>query len=68
MQTPFMLVYGLEVIVPMEYLVPSLRIVAFTDMDDTSDIHERLEQLVELEDDRFIAGFHHQIQKEQEKA
>jgi transposase InsO family protein len=34
MQTPFKLVYGLEVVVPMEYLVPSLRIVAFTDMDD----------------------------------
>jgi transposase InsO family protein len=27
MQTPFKLVYGLEVVVPMEYLVPSLRIV-----------------------------------------
>ena len=36
MQTPFKLVYGLEVIVPMEYLVPSLRIVSFTDMDATS--------------------------------
>jgi hypothetical protein len=35
-QTPFKLVYGLEVLVPMEYLVPSLRIAAFTDMDDTA--------------------------------
>jgi transposase InsO family protein len=26
MKTPFKLVYGLEVVVPMEYLVPSLRI------------------------------------------
>jgi transposase InsO family protein len=42
MQTPFKLVYGLEDIVPMEYLVPSLIIVAFTDMDDTSIIRERL--------------------------
>jgi transposase InsO family protein len=42
MQTPFKLVYGLEAIVPMEYLVPSLRIVAFTDMDDTSVVQERL--------------------------
>jgi hypothetical protein len=68
MQTPFKLVYGLEVVVPMEYLVPSLKIVAFTDMDDTGTIHERLSQLVELEEDRFIAGFHQQIQKEREKA
>jgi transposase InsO family protein len=55
MQTPFKLVYGLKVVVPMEYLVPSLRIVAFTDMDDTGVVQERLSQLVELEEDRFIA-------------
>jgi hypothetical protein len=55
MQTPFKLVYGLEVVVPMEYLVPSLRIVAFIDMDDTGIVQERLAQLVKLEEDRFIA-------------
>jgi hypothetical protein len=48
-QTPFKLVYGLEVVVPMEYLVPSLRIAAFTDMNDTGASRERLTQLVELE-------------------
>jgi hypothetical protein len=58
------LVYGLEAVVPMEYLVPSLRIAAFTDMDDIGAIHERLAQLVELEEDKFIASFHQQIQKE----
>jgi hypothetical protein len=68
MQTPFKLVYGLEVVVPMEYLVPSLRINSFTDMDDTSAIRERLSQLVELEEDRFVVGFHQQVQKEREKA
>jgi hypothetical protein len=35
----------------MEYLVPSLRIVAFTDMDDTGTVQERLAQLVELEEE-----------------
>jgi hypothetical protein len=64
MQTPFNLVYGLEVVVPMEYLVPSLRIATFTDMDDTGAVHERLAQLVELEEDRFIAGFHQKVHKE----
>jgi hypothetical protein len=58
MQTPFNLVYGLEVVVPMEYVVPSLIIATFTSMDDTSTIQDRLAQLVELEEDRFIAGFH----------
>jgi hypothetical protein len=42
MQTPFKLVYGLKVVVSMEYVVPSLRIVIFTNMDDTSAIKERL--------------------------
>jgi hypothetical protein len=37
-------------------------------MDDTGVIRERLEQLVELEEDRFIAGFHQQVHKEREKA
>jgi hypothetical protein len=42
LQTPFKLVYGLEVVVPMEYLVPSLGIVSFTHMDDTRAVQERL--------------------------
>jgi hypothetical protein len=51
----------------MEYLVPSLRIIAFKDMDDTSTIRESLVQLVKLEEDRFIAIFHQQVQKERER-
>jgi hypothetical protein len=42
MQTPFKLVYGIEFVVPMEYLVPRLRIYSFTYMDDTGDVRERL--------------------------
>ena len=33
-QTPFQLVYGQEVVMPMEYIVLSLRIVEFTKMTD----------------------------------
>jgi len=58
MHTPFKLVYGLEVVVPMEYLVPSLRIASFTGMNDTDADQNMLTQLMELEEDRFIAGFH----------
>jgi hypothetical protein len=68
MQTPFKLVYGLKAVVPMEYLVPSLRIATFIGMDDIGIVQDRLAQLVELEEDRFIVGFHQQVQKEQEKA
>jgi hypothetical protein len=42
MHTPFKLVYGLEAIVPMEYLIPRLRIVAFTYMDEIDVVQERL--------------------------
>jgi hypothetical protein len=68
MKTPFKLFYGLEAVVPMEYLVPSMRIAAFIDMDDTGAVQERLVQLVKLEEDRFIAGFNQHVQKEREKA
>jgi hypothetical protein len=68
MQTPFKLVYHLEFIFPMEYLVSRLIIVSFTDMDGTGAIQEMLTQLVELKEDRFISRFHQQVQKEREKA
>jgi hypothetical protein len=37
-------------------------------MDDSGIVQDRLAQLIELEEDRFIAGFHQQVQKEREKA
>jgi hypothetical protein len=61
MKTPFKLVYGLVEVVPMEYLVPSLRIATFSYMDDTGVVQNMLSQLVELEEDIFIEGFHHQV-------
>jgi len=42
----------------MEYSVPSFIIAAFTNMDDTGAVQDRLAQLMELEEDRFIVGFH----------
>jgi len=67
-QTPFILVYGMEAVMPMEYIVPSLCVAAFTGMADHGALEERLAQLTELEEDRFLAGFHQQVQKEHEKA
>ena len=55
--TPFRLVYGQEAVMPMEYIVPSLRISAFTEMDDPNIMTERLRKILELEEDRFIVGF-----------
>ena len=52
---------------PMEYILPSLIIVQITGMADTDTVHERLAQLLALEEDRFIAGFHQKVQKAREK-
>ena len=57
-QTPFKLVYRKEVVMPMEYIVPSLRITAVTAMDDVEALEERIAQLIQLKEDLFIAGFH----------
>jgi len=42
----------------MEYIVPSLRIEAITGMMDQRAMEERFAQLAELEEERFLAGFH----------
>jgi len=67
-QTPFRLAYGKEVVIPMEFLVSSLCIVAMKDLTDSGAIEERLSKLLILEEDRFVVGFHHQVQKACEKS
>jgi len=62
-QTPFRLVYGQEAVMPLEYVVPSLRVVAFTDMVDPDAIQERLTTIIELDEDQFLEGCHQQVQK-----
>lgn len=62
-QTPFRLVYGTEAVMLMEYIVPSLWIAAITGMSDCKALEERLTQLEELEEERFLSGFHQQVQK-----
>ena len=52
--TPFRMVYGQEAVMPMEYIVPSLRIFSFTEMDDLAIITERLKQILEHEEDRLL--------------
>ena len=57
-QTPFRLVYGKEAIIPMEFIIPSLRIVAKTNLMEENEMHESLEDVMELEEGRFITRFH----------
>ena len=48
----------------MEYIVSSLRIAALTEMIDTDAIDERLMQLIQMEEERFIVGFHQNMEKQ----
>ena len=66
--TAFRLAYGQEVVMPMEYIIPSLKVATLKDMVDEDIVNERLLQLVGLEEDCFIIGFHQQVKKEREKA
>eukprot|EP00253_Pinus_taeda_P012893 PITA_12893 len=58
---PFRLFYGTEVIMPMEYIVPSFRIAVMIGMTDYEASEERLVQMEELEEEQVLAGFHQQV-------
>ena len=47
-ETPFKLVYGQEALMPMEYIVPILRIATMTSISDEGAVEEWLTQLLQL--------------------
>lgn len=50
--------YRQEVVMSMESIVPRLRIAYFKNMEDPDIMEEIMSQLISLEEDKFIAGFH----------
>jgi len=48
---------------PIEYIVPIVWITMLTSMIGHRALVERLLQLDELEEERFLVGFHQQVQK-----
>lgn len=55
--TPFKLVYGLEAVVPMEFLVPSLRIAIDHKLSAEEALNYRLDKLLELEQERIQSSY-----------
>ena len=49
---------------PLEYIVPSVRIVAITEMTNVGAIEEIFSQLVQLEEDCLIRNYHQCVEKE----
>ena len=66
-ETPFRLVYGQEFVIPMEYIIPSLIVAVITEMIDVDVVNERLLQLIHLEEECFIVGFHQNVEKQRQK-
>jgi hypothetical protein len=66
--TPFKLVYGQEAVVPLEFLVPRLCVASITQMIERGAVQERLNQLLTMEEDQILVGFHQQFQKARDKA
>jgi hypothetical protein len=66
--TPFQLVYGKEVVVPAEFITPSLYIAHDTQMTDDESVAQRIADLQELEEARFLAYFHQSVEKSRHKS
>jgi hypothetical protein len=66
--TPFKLVYNQEVVVPLEFLVPILCVATITQMTERDAIQEIMNQLLAMEEDRILTGFHQQVHKAKGKA
>ena len=67
-QTPFRLVYGQEFMIPMEYIVLIQIIYVITEITYVDVVKERLLQIVHMEEERFVAGFHQNVEKQRQKA
>ncbi|XP_070057063.1 uncharacterized protein LOC142167234 [Nicotiana tabacum] len=58
--TPYMLVYGTEVVIPAEVEIPSLRVIQEAKLDDAEWIRVRQEQLMLIDKKRIDAVCHGQ--------
>ncbi|XP_011016316.1 PREDICTED: uncharacterized protein LOC105119820, partial [Populus euphratica] len=59
--TPYSLVYGMEVIVPLEVEIPPLRILKDAELDESEWARSRFKQLTLIDERRLAAICHHQL-------
>ena len=60
-ETPFFLVYGMEVVLPVEVQIPSLRVMKDADLDEDEWIQTRLDQLNLIDEKRPAVVCHSQM-------
>jgi transposase InsO family protein len=66
--TPFRLFYGKEAVVPTKLITPSLYIAQITHMSNEESVAQRLMELQELEETRFLVYFHQSVEKVRHKS
>ena len=59
--TPYLLVYGTEVVIPAEFEIPSLRVIVEAEIDDDKWVKNRLEHLSLIEEKRLASVCHGQL-------
>ena len=60
--TPFQWVYEKEPMIPVDFFAPSLCIAMAKNMTDNESLQNRLNELMELEEDRILAMFSQQME------
>ena len=58
--TPFSLTYGMEVVLPVELEIPSLRVIMENRVDEIDWVEARYAELILLDEKRLIAVYHQQ--------
>jgi transposase InsO family protein len=66
--TPFQLVYGKEAMVPTQFITLSLYIAQTTHISKEESVAQRIMELHELLETRFLANFHQSVEKTRQKA
>jgi hypothetical protein len=66
--TPFIMVYGKEELVPLDYSVPSLCIAMITNMTEEGVAQEKLDQLMELAEETILVGIFQEVHKLKDNA
>jgi hypothetical protein len=67
-QTPFKLVYGQEVVIPLHFCANIGRIASILEFDHMLNTRQHFYQLNQLEEERMLAQQHQETQKNQQKS
>ncbi|XP_059309477.1 uncharacterized protein LOC132060455 [Lycium ferocissimum] len=63
-ETPYLLVYGTEAVIPAEVEIPFLRIIQEAELDNAEWVRARYEQLALIDEKRMVVVFHGQLYRQ----